>query len=275
MGWRETCTLASVPNPPRLRVIAGLPAERVTSPGGYSLSGGVVLLIAEDGTGRLLDLAGEACALNVSATAIVECALGADIDKTCSGVAARFKVETGQVRSDIETLLSGLVRRGMMTSQAHTSRRCFGAPAVQRTIAPALAVCALAPHRALTVKAWVLLAVAFFAIRLFGWPRTAEAWLQAAAHRRTDAGHDDGAAITSIERAVASAIACYPVEVSCKERALCCHLLAGAAGIASRVVLGVDLNPFALHCWCECGSRILAERDDGLRNRFIPFMAYS
>ena len=267
--------LASAPNQPRLRVMTGLPAEGVAGSAGYSLRDGVVLIIAEDGTGRLLDLAGEACALSISATAIVECALGADIDKACSRVAARFGVEARQVRPDVETLLSGLAGRGMMTLPAHTSRRRFGALAVRRTIAPVLTVCAWAPRRGLAVKAWVLLAMAFFAVRLFGWPRTAEAWLQATAHRRTDAAGNDGAAIGSIERAVAAAIARYPVEVSCKERALCCQALAGAAGIASKVVLGVDLNPFALHCWCECGSRILAERDDGLRNRFIPFLAYS
>src|SRR4029077_12784205 len=164
--------------------------------------------------------------------------LGADIDKACSRVADRFEVEAGQVRPDTETLLSGLVGRGMMTSPTHTSHRRIGTSVVRRTIAPVLAVCALAPHRGLAVKAWTLLAVAFFAIRLFGWPRTAEAWLRAAAHRRTKAAHGDGTAIGSIERAVASAIARYPVEVSCKERALCCHALAAAAGIASKVVLG-------------------------------------
>jgi hypothetical protein len=150
---------------------------------------------------------------------------------------------------------------------------------LRRLTTPALAICAVAPHRALAVKAWVLLGLAFLAIRVAGWPRTAEAWLQASVIRqgagRLTAGDDGQMAIDSIERAVAGAIARYPVEVSCKERALCCHALASMIGVESKMVLGIDLQPFALHCWCECGSRILAERDDGLRDRFIPFLAYS
>jgi hypothetical protein len=269
----------AVNRPRPLRVVTGLSAPIAGESAGYRLRDGVVLIIAADGTGRLLDLAGDACALSVSAVAIVECALQAEFDEVSRRIAARFRVELGQIRSDVTTLLSELVDRRMLVPSANTSyHRPATSAGLRRLLAPVLVACMWAPRRALAVKAWVLLAAAFFATRLFGWPKTVDAWLHLTAGRRTNGSltaHDDAAALDAIERAVVRAIASYPIEVNCKERALCCRVLACAAGVVNKVILGIDLMPFALHCWCECDSRILADRADGIYARFTPFMVYS
>jgi hypothetical protein len=247
-------------------------------PSRHRLRDGVILVIGADGSGRLIDLDGEAFAIGVSATAMLQGALSAPLDAACDELARRFAVDVHQVRSDMQAFLTDLRRRGLVSAPGSARGRAgVAVGAFAWLIAPALAPCAWSPTRALAPKAWVLLALAHASTRLFGWPRTLRVW-QAVTRRteRRDPGARDRATLLdAIEAAVMRALARFPLAVSCKERALACHALARAIGADCRVVLGVDLFPFALHCWCAANDRILADRREGHCERFTPVVVYA
>ncbi|MBV8568136.1 MAG: lasso peptide biosynthesis B2 protein [Methylobacteriaceae bacterium] len=238
---------------------------------------GVLLIAAEDGSGRLVDLDGEVSALSTTGMMMLEGALRGGPDEASQALAKTFRAEVGQIRGDMAALLAALeCRRLLATPRDGRLKVPSLAGVVCWLVAPFLSLCACAPGRLLRTKAWILLTLACLSMRLFGWPNTVRVWRHATPRRedrRFD--HSDGKLLDTIEAVVTGTISSHPCAVSCKERALCCHALARAAGAPSKIVLGVDLVPFAMHCWCECGSRILADRYDGNCDRFTPVIAYS
>jgi hypothetical protein len=201
-----------------------------------------------------------------------------DFDGACQALADRFRADQQQVRRDMKAFLIDLERQHLLVPPAATQHRTWS---VRRKlcwlIAPILYFCAFEPDRWLKAKAWVLLTVAYFSTRAFGWPNTVSIWQLCtfASRGRRDKSSDDAGMLSIIDAVATDAITRHPLNLGCRERALCCQTLARAAELPARIVLGIDLFPFALHCWCECGSRILADRYEGRCDRYTPLAAYS
>jgi hypothetical protein len=251
--------------------------------GGYGLPEDAFFVVAEDRTGRLLDLAGNVCAITTTGTAMLEMVLrGQDFDGACQALADRFHADPHQVQRDMEVFLLDLERQHLLLPPGSTRRRTWS---VGRKlcwlIAPILYLCAFEPDRWLKAKAWVLLTVAYLSTRAFGWPNTVSVWelcTSASQGRRgksSGKSSDDAGMLSTIDAVAAHAITRHPLNLGCRERALCCQALARAAELPAKIVLGVDLFPFALHCWCESRSRILADRYEGRCDRYTPLAVYS
>jgi serine/threonine protein kinase len=127
-------------------------------------------------------------------------------------------------------------------------------------------------------KAWALLALAFVAIRLFGWPKTVASWQHSLDLQHPHA--PTGSATTELEQSaknidkvVRAVAACHPFHVDCKERALSCWWLLCSAGFSAQLVVGVKLFPLASHCWCEMGPFVLSDAQDRCQD-FTPIISY-
>ena len=253
--------------------------QDATASDGYGLPENVFLVVAEDGTGRLLDLAGNVCAITTTGTAMLEMVLrGQDFGAACQTLADRFHADLHQVHRDMKAFLLNLERQHLLVPPGSTRRRTWS---VGRKlcwlIAPILYLCAFKPDRWLKAKAWVLLTVAYLSTRAFGWPNTLSVWelCTSASQGRPGESSDDAGMLSTIDAVATRAITRHPLNLGCRERALCCQALARAAELPAKIVLGIDLFPFALHCWCESGSRILADRYEGRCDRYTPLAVYS
>jgi hypothetical protein len=121
----------------------------------------------------------------------------------------------------------------------------------------------------------LLVTLAFLTIRAFNWANTIRIWDRAGARLGAAEGHAfDAASVAVIDSSVLRAIARHPLNISCKERALTAWVLARATGIPARMQLGIDLFPFGMHCWCEHGSHIIADRYEGRCDRYTPILTY-
>jgi hypothetical protein len=245
---------------------------------GYALPDDVFFVVAEDRTGRLVDLAGNVCAITTTGTAMLEMILrGQGLDAACEALADRFHADPHQVHGDMDVFLLDLERQHLLLPPGSTRRRTWS---VGRKlcwlIAPILYLCAFKPDRWLQAKVWVLLTVAYLSTRALGWPNTVSVWelCTSASQGRRRKSPDDGV-LNTIDAVAAHAITRHPLNLGCRERALCCQALARAAELPAKIVLGIDLFPFALHCWCESGSRILADRYEGRCDRYTPLAVYS
>jgi len=245
----------------------------------YRLADNVYLVIVEDGTGRLVDLAGNACAITSSGTAMLEMALGRRLEAAIETLAEQFPLNDSQARSDMESFLLDLASQGLLVPPGSTKRSSWSLrKQLSWLMAPIIYLCALGPSNWLMLRAWVLLTTSYLSTRLFGWPNTVCVWqaCASASHRRKRAqAGDDSGVLDVIDTIVRRAIIRHPLNMGCKERALCCQALTHAAALPAKIVLGVDLFPFALHCWCESGSRIVADRYDGRCDRYTPLATYT
>jgi transglutaminase superfamily protein/coenzyme PQQ synthesis protein D (PqqD) len=265
--------------PTLIKSVISSQMQDATASDAYGLPENVFLVVAEDGTGRLLDLAGNVCAITTSGTVMLEMVLrGQDFDAACQALADQFHADPPQVHRDMDVFLRDLERQHLLLPPGSTRRRPWS---VGRKlcwlIAPILYLCAFKPDRWLKAKAWVLLTLAYLSTRAFGWPDTVSVWesCTSSSARRRDKSSDDAGMLSTIDAVATRAITRHPLNLGCRERALCCQNLARAAGLPAKIVLGVDLFPFALHCWCESGSRILADRYEGRCDRYTPLAVYS
>jgi hypothetical protein len=245
----------------------------------FRLREGVLLIVAEDFSGRLIDLSGEVVAISPSGARMLEGVLAKDADAVCRELAQIYDVDAARIRRDLDAFLISLDQRRLLIPPGAARRdgRSIGA-ALSWLAAPLLLACRARPRRLILAKAHVLLAAAFLSTRLFGWSNTVRVWTSSSRGGRSVRGcraRAEAETLDAIDANVARALASHPFGVSCKERALCCHVLARALGAESRVLIGVDSFPFALHCWCECNARILADRVVGRCDRFTPVVAYS
>ena len=233
------------------------------------------MIVAEDGSGRLLDLSGEVLAISPSGVRMLECVLSQGVEDAFRKLALAYGVDEARIRLDLVAFLELLnVRHLLVQPGREVATASTMVTMLSWLMAPAILACKFMPQRLILAKAHLLLAMAFISTRLFGWANAVRVWRWAAGPSRNGAANGDRATLDAIDRQVAHALATHPLSVSCKERALCCHVLARAAGAQSRVVVGIDLLPFALHCWCESNARILAD-DAGNCDRFTPVLSYS
>jgi hypothetical protein len=244
----------------------------------YRLSPDVVLVAVQDGTARLLNLAGSLFAISETGALMLRAALDGRQREACDALATRFKVRPEQVRADMEALLLDLAARGLV--EPPTMRR-HSRPTIAGTLswllAPGVFACTRRSSRCIGLKTWVLLTLSYVATRLFGWTNTVRMWQRCVnplPRALALAPENADASANIISDHVAYAIARYPFNIGCKERALSCWALARAAGLPARIVLGIDLFPFALHCWCEAHAQILADRREGRCDRYTPILTY-
>jgi hypothetical protein len=248
------------------------------SAGHYRLTRDVVLVAVKDGTARLLDLGGSLFAVSETGAVMLAAALEGQQQEVCDKLAARFKLDREQICADMAELLCDLERQRLVKPPA-TRHRLWPSlgELLAWLIAPILLACVRLSNRWLGTRIWSLLTVSYFATRLFGWTNTIRVWQRYLSPERSGSGPrsgDEDMLLNNITERVTRAIARHPLNIGCKERALCCWTLARAAGLPARIVLGIDLFPFALHCWCESRSQILADRYEGRCDRYTPILAY-
>jgi hypothetical protein len=230
----------------------------------------VVLVRLEDGSARLLDMAGGFYALSAVGARMLRGVLERGTAATVQDLALEYEVGPERVRSDLEGLLAELRRQRLL----HTgpARRPGGA-APHLLLAPCLGLVRRLPR--LRWRAAALLALAYLSLALLGWARTVAAWRHGAGGM---APHGDGTAdratAAAVDGAVRDLATSLPFPVACKERALACWALARWAGLPVALVVGLELFPLAGHCWCASGPWTLS--DDAERCAlFTPVLRYA
>src|SRR5262249_22081005 len=141
-------------------------------------------------------------------------------------------------------------------------------------LAPAL-FCVHRGLPTLRLRAFALLILARLSCWLVGWARTVAAW------QRCHRGHKTHADPRSREKAAKAAhaplrgsAAGHLIPAGCKERSVCCWALVRWAGLLATLVLGVNLYPFAGHCWCESGPWVLTDSPERVQS-FTPVLRYA
>jgi hypothetical protein len=236
----------------------------------YGLAPGVVLVEAPDGSVRLLDLDGHFYALPAPGAALLGEVLAHGVRRAALRLAERHGATAEQARQCLDQFLQRLAREGLVRGRGPgpASARRRGV-ALTVLLLPALLAVRALPGRA--ARAWALLGLARLSFRLFGWTRTMAAW------QRCCPAQGPGTEAEAVARAVAEAVraaaAVHPLRVECKERALACWALLRWAGAKGRLVIGVDLFPFAGHCWCESGPWTVSDEPERCL-RFRPVVCY-
>jgi hypothetical protein len=233
------------------------PKEREVA---YFLPPDVILVTVDDGSARLLDMAGGFHAVPAVGALMLKETLTNGADAAVTRIATTYGVARQQVQNDLAVFLCELEKQGLLCSERSRRRGPGGASGLARLLLrPSLE----ATHRLLRspeAKARALLALARLSFALFGWARTVAVWKDA--HARfpaRPAGERDGETIQALDQAVRAAVASHPVSVACKERGLCSWSLARAAGLHASIIVGVFLFPIAGHCWCEVGTQTLGD----------------
>jgi transglutaminase superfamily protein len=266
------------PNAPTSAVIKSVlsSSHPVMDPAGYRLADDVILLVVHDGSGRLIDLAGNISAVTESGTAMLELALRHGADAACQTLGSRYQTDGRLIRMDMDALFRGLQKQHVLVAVAANRNRKSLPRILSWVIGPLVFLCARRPSRCMPMKACLLITLAFAATRLFGWTNTIRVWDHVSSRLMANRGYAGGEAdiLDAIDSVVTRAISRHPLTVGCKERALCCWVLARASGIPASVLLGIDLFPFGLHCWCEYRSHILADRYEGRCDRYTPVLVY-
>ena len=234
---------------------------------GYFLPPDVILVTVEDGSARILDMAGGFHAVPAVGARMLRETLTSGAAAAATKIAEDYRVDRQQVQNDLAGFLRDLESQKLLSSQRSRPRRS-GVGLARLLLRPALH----GAHGLLgspEKKARTLLALARLSFTLFGWTRTVAVWQEAHAHfPARQAGVPDAETIRTLDRIVRAAVASHPIPVACKERALCSWSLARAAGLHASVVVGIALSPMAGHCWCEVGTQTLGEDDKEHREYF-------
>jgi hypothetical protein len=237
----------------------------------HQLAPDVVLIDAHDGTARLIDLGGRFHALSAMAVTMLRAVLRSGVDTAAAEIAAEHRADPDLVRADLKQLLVTLTREGLIQDSA---RRQDRGGWLSRTLLTAF-VAVLSGLRRLPLgrrrRASLFLGSAYLSFRFFGWRKTIAAWQRLRRNQLSD--EPDDTAIRDIDEAVRQSAAAHLLPVACKERALCCWVLLGAAGIRSELVIGLTLYPLAGHCWCEARGCCLSD-DPGPCEMFTPLIRY-
>jgi hypothetical protein len=120
-----------------------------------------------------------------------------------------------------------------------------------------------------------MLTLAWLFFRLFGWAKTIAVW-----QRRYGAAHEPQSrrdweiAVLALDATVRQAATSHVLTMECKERAVCCWAFARRAGLPARLVVGIQLVPFAGHCWCESGPWTLSDERQRC-DQYQPVVEYA
>lgn len=232
----------------------------------------VILVIAKDGSSRLLHLSGEVLALNAQSTQQLIRALSVGIAAAAVEMATSCAVEPALVQQDLQGFLADLQRRGVV--------RRRGSCAWQSSLIDGLAFVVLRPLLAClrcrdVSQGWrvlLLLWLARLSFVAFGWTRSVRVWQSASALRERIPANE--AQIERVGALIREQAAGHWGSPECKERALCCWTLLRWQGQLVQLVLALDFFPFLGHCWCEYDGRAVDDDVDRCR-RFVPILKYS
>jgi hypothetical protein len=229
----------------------------------YWLAPDVIFLTVDDGSARLLDMAGSFHALPAVGTRMLQETLARGSEAAITQIAKEYGIDPQQVRNDLAAFLLELETQGLLCRQGSRPRSGRSALGLARfLLKPSLN----AVHRFLRLpktKSRALLALARVSFALFGWTRTITVWKEAHAYLPVrQSGKADAETVQALDAAVHAAAASHPVAVACKERALCSWSLARVAGLNASVVVGIAVFPVAGHCWCEVGTQTLGDNEE-------------
>jgi hypothetical protein len=243
----------------------------------YAFASDVVYLPMQDGSARLLDLGGRFYAVSAIGAAMLKEMFERGTAGAAQHLAGQYGVDIRQVHTDLAAFLRDLERRQLLY-------RRHARPRIRRP-APALFSWLLAPLlygvrrgvRSLHAQAWMLLALAHLSCGLFGLTRTIAVWKRCSCPAYGDMSAEAAAAaapVRAVDAAVRRAAAKHVFQVECKERALCCWVLARAAGVPAALVIGVSGFPVQGHCWCEFGPWTFSDERDWCE-MFTPVARYT
>jgi hypothetical protein len=237
----------------------------------YSLSPDTAMLLMDDGSARILDMADRFYALPPIGAIMLVRTLQRGRAAAAQEVADACGVALDRVQDDLDGLLAPL-------EQASVLRRSGKGRGQRRPLVAGLAASllhgVLRRMPSLLGRAAALLTLARLSLRLFGWSATLAAWRREFPLRSgVMSPHEAHEKIQAIDEAVWSAAAANPFGVACKERGLCCWALARVAGLPAELVIGVEPFPLLGHCWCEVGSHVLSDRPDNVAC-YLPVLRY-
>lgn len=231
----------------------------------FTLSRDAAIIVMEDGAARILDMQGDCLTLPRVGAEMLSWTLKHGAKQAAEKLAETYGIELETARSDLSALLADLLARRILhegSSQPHAAGpvRKGGAHLLASLL---LVAVRLAPTT--RMRAALLLAAARISYALFGWRPTLEAWRRRIPRGAGSLPGEAAATIAAIDTNVKSAATSHPLGVDCKERALASWALARRAGIAARLVIGVELYPLTGHCWCEVEEQIVSDLPDFCR----------
>jgi hypothetical protein len=209
---------------------------------------------APDGSARILDLDGHFFAVSAVGAEMIQAALERGIAAASSEIGARYEIAPEIVRADVEELLANLRRRGLLCRSDKNHHRGTSTAAI--LLVPLLVVIREFPC-SLSLKAGILLTAARFSCTLFGWAKTVAAWQRTFAPKRARPATEIKSIVDRVHEAIRDAASRLYFRVECKERALASWALLSWAKLPANLVVGVEFYPFAGHCWCTSGDRIV------------------
>jgi hypothetical protein len=240
----------------------------------YRLAPNVVLLLVHDGTARLLDLEGNFYALSATGAVMLYEILMSDSAAAVRKIATEYDVAAQHVQNDVHVFLAKLIAKQLIYRSGLSPHADAGRAMVPPLLLTPMLYAIEAWTRSVKARAGALLTLAYLAIRLFGWPRTLETWRHYCQRKALyTAACEMEATARAIDDTVRAVAARQPLNIACKERALCCWFLLRAAGLPAQIVLGVELFPLASHCWCQLGQVIIGEDEDWCA-QFTPVLSY-
>lgn len=238
---------------------------RVQAGSDVILAPDAALVMMENGSACLLDMAGSFYAVPPSGALMLRETLARGSDAAAAIIAETYGIDPARAGADLRALLDDLMRRGILQP--------VGAPESARQVplgARILAGLLVLRFRLTTSprrRAGAALTLARISLRLFGWAATRSAW-QA---RLRGSG---GVAATAIDTVVRQAAARHPLGIDCKERALACWVLARSGGLPAQLVIGVRFYPLSGHAWCALGETVLGD-DPAYCARHLPVFRYA
>lgn len=219
----------------------------------------VVFVEGPDGSARLLDLEGGFYAIPQSGAELLRETLADGTASAAVRIAERYGVDTEQVEQDLSAFLTDLRRRRLICRPGSPPRgRTRRLLCRLMVTLPLLALLRLVPS--LSLRAWLLLALARCSFWLFGWSATVATWGKVRGVPRPTEGCDR--VVTAVGETVRRMASGHLMHVECKERAVCCWALLRAGGWPAALVVGVRFFPMIGHCWCASGSHVLADSPD-------------
>lgn len=239
-----------------------------STPEHYRLAPDVILVEADDGSARLLDMSGSFFALSRSGAELLGGLLTNGAEQTIKSLSDKYAVEAERIETDLRQLLDKLLSSGLIQAGGRRSLWARVRSGLARSIVPVL----LRLPR-LERSPLALLTVARLCFLAFGWADTVAAW-----GRNLDrsglgiAPAADAGLLTRVDDAIRGAAARLP-SVACKERALSAWYVLRRNGVPASLVVGVQLYPLGGHCWCEVGSRVLTDFADHCRS-YLPVVRY-